>query len=208
MRLTFANVVAVLALGAALAGGALAAPGLVGSDGQIHACAGSKGRLTLVKQGKKCGKKQTALAWSASGRVGAPGQPGLQGEPGDRGGSNLNTVSFNKSRAENNTRGVDVLTADGMTLTAYCYTDGAQYTVTWPGHSNAGDIRYSGNEWIDNSFEPPGYNAGFYGTGKAIQNLEVDVLVSHSGSTDWVHFVLAAYRVPGKGCNFWGEVAS
>ena len=76
-RLTYANVVASLALFVALGGGAYAARSFVGSDGRIHACVGKKGHLTLVKPGSKCGKGTSHLAWNKRGPSGRQG-PGLK----------------------------------------------------------------------------------------------------------------------------------
>jgi len=76
-RLTYANVVASLALFVALGGGAYAARRFVGSDGRIHACVGKKGHLTLVKPGSKCGKGTSHLAWNKRGPSGRQG-PGLK----------------------------------------------------------------------------------------------------------------------------------
>lgn len=78
-RLTYANVASTLALVVALTGGAFAATKLVGSDGQVYGCVTKKGKLTLVKAGKKCGKHKKAIAWSQTGPAGAPGKPGATG---------------------------------------------------------------------------------------------------------------------------------
>jgi hypothetical protein len=72
-RPTFANVVALLALFVALGGGALAASKFVGSDGRIHGCVTSKGKLTLVKSGTSC-KKGKAIAWNQRGPRGRAGR--------------------------------------------------------------------------------------------------------------------------------------
>ena len=77
-----ALVVALLALFVALGGGALAATGFIGSDGRVHGCVDTKGHLTLVKAGAKCGKGKSAIAWNQRGRRGIKGVQGIQGVPG------------------------------------------------------------------------------------------------------------------------------
>jgi hypothetical protein len=80
---TYANVVATMALLAALGGGALAATSFVGSDGRIHGCVGKKkGRLRLVRGGKSCkhGKRgEFAITWNQRGRSGPTGPAGATG---------------------------------------------------------------------------------------------------------------------------------
>jgi hypothetical protein len=74
--------------------GAYAAFDPIGTDGDIDACVERRtGELRLLK-GKKCARKERAVAWSTTGPrgpsgedgpPGADGAPGQQGEPGARG---------------------------------------------------------------------------------------------------------------------------
>ena len=75
-RLTFANVVSLLALFVALGGVTFAATSLVGSDGKIHGCVDKKHRLTVVKPNAKCAKGKTSLVWSQKGPAGRIGPAG------------------------------------------------------------------------------------------------------------------------------------
>lgn len=84
-QLNHATVVAYLALFVALGGGAIAATSLVGKDGQIHGCVSKKGKLTVLKPGKKCRSGQTAIAWSQKGPRGLTGPKGAKGAKGDKG---------------------------------------------------------------------------------------------------------------------------
>ena len=77
-RITPSMALSLVALFVALGGGAIAATNFVGSNGRIHGCVGKKGRLTVLKPGKRC-KKGTAIAWNRRGRKGAPGP---KGDPG------------------------------------------------------------------------------------------------------------------------------
>ena len=95
---TYGNVVATIALFAALGGGAYAATTFIGADGRIKGCVSKKsGALRVVEPGKKCSKKTKALVWSKrgpqgaagaqgdTGPQGATGAPGAQGTPGEPG---------------------------------------------------------------------------------------------------------------------------
>jgi hypothetical protein len=89
-HLTYANVVASVCLFVTLGGGAWAVSrGFVGSDGKIRGCVTKKGRLTVLKAGKKrCRHGSSAIAWNQVGPAGEPGgqgQTGPQGEKGDKG---------------------------------------------------------------------------------------------------------------------------
>lgn len=92
-RLTYANVMATVAMFIALGGGAYAAAtgSFVGHNGVIHGCVLSSGQLDVIKPGKHCPRKTASLSFAANGRAGArgpagtPGQPGSPGSPGQPG---------------------------------------------------------------------------------------------------------------------------
>jgi hypothetical protein len=84
-HVTYANVVATLALFLALGGGAVAAANFVSSDGQIHACVSKAGSPVLVKAKTHCNKGQSAISWNHRGPQGNPGTQGAQGNPGTQG---------------------------------------------------------------------------------------------------------------------------
>jgi hypothetical protein len=79
-RLSYANVVASLALFVALGGGALAA-GLVGSDGKIKSCvAKSNGAVRVVGPDSSCHtKRERTLSWNLRGVPGIAGKDGKDG---------------------------------------------------------------------------------------------------------------------------------
>jgi uncharacterized membrane protein (UPF0127 family) len=83
VRITYANVMATVAVVAALGGGAYAALAAIpGSNGVIHACfKKKKGNLRVVNK-PKCKKKERALTWNQTGPQGIQGVRGLQGVPG------------------------------------------------------------------------------------------------------------------------------
>jgi hypothetical protein len=92
-RLSYANVMATIAVFAAIGGGAVAAVrSIPGPDGVIHACYKAKtGGVRVVASGKKCHKRERALTWNQQGvqgpqgLQGALGPQGLQGERGTDG---------------------------------------------------------------------------------------------------------------------------
>ncbi len=74
-RLTYANVVASLALFVALGGGAYAA-GLVGKNGKIKSCvAKANGALRVVRPNAACDKSERTLTWNQRGRPGRDATP-------------------------------------------------------------------------------------------------------------------------------------
>jgi hypothetical protein len=70
--LTYANVMATVAVFLALGGGALAATSLIGSDGKIRGCVSKSGALRVLKPGKHCGKGTTKITWNQTGPQGPP----------------------------------------------------------------------------------------------------------------------------------------
>jgi hypothetical protein len=85
-HLTYSNVIATIALFAALGGaGAFAATSLVGRGGTIAACVGKRGAVRIVPAGKKCAKGEKAVSWSQRGERGLPGPQGPAGQPGIQG---------------------------------------------------------------------------------------------------------------------------
>lgn len=85
-RLSYANVMSTIAVFVALGGGAYAASGkLIGSDGVVHACVNSHGRLVVVRSARRCRSHQQAVSFNESGRSGAQGPPGKTGSPGPPG---------------------------------------------------------------------------------------------------------------------------
>jgi hypothetical protein len=91
--LSYANVMATVAVFVALGGGALAATGgLRSKQGVIHGCVSKRSHvLTVVRAGRKCGLAATSLRFDArgvrgvAGVAGAPGTPGARGAPGAKG---------------------------------------------------------------------------------------------------------------------------
>lgn len=85
--LSYANVMATVALFAALGGSAWAATGgLKSSNGVIHGCVSKRSHVLSVVTGRRqCGRGSTALPFNAKGVQGAAGVAGPHGQPGPQG---------------------------------------------------------------------------------------------------------------------------
>jgi hypothetical protein len=85
--LTYANVMATVAVFLALGGGAFAATtGLRAKDGTIHGCVSKRNHvLTVLKAGKRCARGHVALAFNTKGVPGARGLAGATGPAGPAG---------------------------------------------------------------------------------------------------------------------------
>jgi hypothetical protein len=82
-----AMVVALIALFVALGGIATGATPFGGSssDDTIRGCVDKDGRLTILKKGKRCPRRTTAIEWNKEGPQGPQGAQGLQGPQGGQG---------------------------------------------------------------------------------------------------------------------------
>jgi Collagen triple helix repeat (20 copies) len=85
--LSYANVMATIAVFLALGGGAFAATtGFQAKDGTIHGCVSKRTHvLTVTKAGKRCARGHVALAFNAKGLPGARGPAGATGPAGPAG---------------------------------------------------------------------------------------------------------------------------
>jgi len=81
-HLSYANVIATLALVFAMTGGAIAATGGFTSGGKLQACVNEEGGLKLLKAGKRCKRGQKTVAWNQTGPAGARGTTGASGPAG------------------------------------------------------------------------------------------------------------------------------
>lgn len=90
-RLTYANVVATIALFAAVGGGtfAIARVPRGGNDGPIDACYKARGRdagdVRLLLRGTRCRRGERKVTWNTRGRQGLTGPAGAPGVPGTPG---------------------------------------------------------------------------------------------------------------------------
>ena len=84
-HLSYANVMATVAVVFAMSGGAIAATGgFSGSEEKLKACVGGNGVMRLLK-GKRCSRGQKTVAWNQEGPAGAKGPAGAAGAAGPAG---------------------------------------------------------------------------------------------------------------------------
>lgn len=151
-RLTFANVTSVLALFAALGGGAVAISGVTNSEGEIQACYDKKGpdrgEVRLLVKGK-CTRQERKIVWSRQGPPGPAGEQGLQGQPGPPGADGAAGAN-GSARAYGRVSGQGVVDTARSTpgVTAVRLVEG-QYCVTVPGLTQANAVIVPVMEWND-----------------------------------------------------------
>jgi hypothetical protein len=83
-RVTYANLVATLALVFAVGGGAVAT-GALKSEDRIVGCLSEAGRITVVPPKTACAAGETRIAWNKTGPAGKRGLRGFDGKKGDDG---------------------------------------------------------------------------------------------------------------------------
>jgi hypothetical protein len=85
-HLTYSNVLATVAMFAAMGGGAYAVSAIPTSGGVAYGCSNKKtGSLRVVKQGKRCKKRERAISWNVRGQTGPQGGKGDAGSQGPSG---------------------------------------------------------------------------------------------------------------------------
>ena len=89
-RLTYANVMATIAVVVAIGGGTFAIAQSA-STGTINGCVHKRsGVMRVPAQGKKCKRIERAIAWNIVGPAGQNGAPGAKGETGSTGPAGAN----------------------------------------------------------------------------------------------------------------------
>jgi Collagen triple helix repeat (20 copies) len=85
-RITYANLMATVAVFIALGGGAYAVTALPSGSSVIYACAKKKGgALRMVKKAKRCKRSERKISWNARGSAGVSGSRGATGSAGPAG---------------------------------------------------------------------------------------------------------------------------
>jgi hypothetical protein len=131
-HLTYANMMATIAVFIALGGGAFAAvSSIAGPDGVIHGCYGKqKGNLRVIRVGGKCGKGEKAISFNQVGRrglsglqgvPGTPGAPGSPGATGERGPQGPGATSFSMTLEQTAPEAVPLKVLDnGVSVVGTC----------------------------------------------------------------------------------------
>jgi hypothetical protein len=131
-HLSYANVMATVAVVFAMSGGAIAATGGFTSGGSLRACANEEGAIRLLKPGKKCKKGQTAVAWDqtgpagakgSTGAAGAAGAPGVAGAPGAKGAEGPKGASGEPANVKWGSIGIDAKVQAGNGVVAAAFSN-------------------------------------------------------------------------------------
>jgi hypothetical protein len=126
-HVSYANVVATLALVFAMSGGAIAATGgFTAASSGIKACVGGNGVLRILT-GKKCKSGQKTVSWSQQGPAGARGPTGAQGATGatgPTGTAGLNGAPVPSATTANNALALGGIPASGFTRSDCASTTG------------------------------------------------------------------------------------
>jgi hypothetical protein len=123
-HLSYANVVATLALVFAMSGGAIAATGaFTAASSRINACAGANGVLKILT-GKKCKHGQKAVSWNQQGPAGARGPAGAQGSAGTAGLNGNPGPSATTALTADNSLALGGIPASGFTRSDCASTTG------------------------------------------------------------------------------------
>jgi hypothetical protein len=99
-HVSYANVVATLALVLAMTGGAIAATGGFTSGGALRGCVNGEGVLRLLKAGKHCRHGQQQVTWNQQGPAGTAGATGARGAEGPKGTEGPKGVSGEAANVE------------------------------------------------------------------------------------------------------------
>jgi hypothetical protein len=200
-HLSYANVMASVAVFIALGGGAYAASGsFVSSTGTVKGCVPKKGGpLSVVKQNKKCPKRTTILPFNqagipgrsgATGATGGAGPAGPQGPPGVSGQTRWGNVLVPEGGAN-----VVVAQVGPFTLSAQCQAGGEGRYVLTTSVSGAWlyaeDGPYPGEMKVGEEFFPAtdeDYDEAFYAysptTGTSINAFPYHFNKAHVNGTD------------------------
>ncbi|GEM_PF-6208641 len=201
-HLTYANVMATVAVFVAL-GGVAYASGYVGSDGSIHGCVRPGGALTVVKPTGHCASGLTSLTWSQTGprgrrgRRGVRGPRGPQGQQGVEGQQGPGATSFNihVELGDNHV----LFYSEGVGVGFGCTASYVEvYLVAAPD-----TVSVSGTQAADGNLQSIQTSSGG-GVGPIGTNtVNMDVIGMANGT--WQRFDLGGYT-DGKACNIWGVV--
>jgi hypothetical protein len=221
-RLTYANVMATIAVFVALGGGAYAAVSAIPDrNGVIHGCyKKKKGNLRLVASGK-CSRRERAIAFNQRGPrgpAGARGPRGLQGNRGIAGATGLpgakgeqgpqgpGAATFSTTLAQDAPKTALVTLSNGVTVSGLCTAGEVELKIETAGPGT--HLQISGTSANNDSSTGPtpqdsdnvASTVGEKGTGTADFNVIArDSTVGKFARID-VH---GSHAAP---CDFWGMI--
>jgi hypothetical protein len=218
-RLTYSNVMATIAVFVALGGGAYAAiSSIPGPDGVIHGCYSKKnGVLRLVAAGKRCSRRELAIAFNQTGRAGlrgsrgstgsrgatgATGATGGKGEQGTQGPAGPGATSVSRKVEAAHAMTLTTL-GNGLTVSATC-TAGSKPVVAVETTNHSDPLQASGTSSKDGTLkavDEPG--EGFRVSLEGAESADLDVVARDSEFATFAH--IDVHGAPGLGsCTFWG----
>jgi hypothetical protein len=221
-RLTYSNVMATIAVFLALGGGAYAAVSSIpGPDGVIHGCYSKKnGVLRLVAAGRRCSRRELAIAFNqtgsaglrgsrgstgargASGATGATGATGGKGEQGTQGPAGPGATSVSRKIESAHATTLTTL-GNGLTVTATC-TAGSKPVVAVETTNHSDPLQASGTSSKDGTvkaLDEPG--EGFRVSVEGAESADLDVVARDSELATFAR--IDVHGAPGLGsCTFWG----
>ena len=226
-RLTYANVASTLAVFVALGGGAYAAVSAIpGPDGVIHGCYKKRGgSLRLVPSGRKCSRRELAIAFNqtgppgprgrsvvgrrgaagATGATGPRGETGSKGETGAQGVSGAagpGMISFSTTFAQNAEVPPLATPGNGITVTGFCASGAVDVAVqaSAPAHLQA-----SGTAAQDGALASVDSNEALETlTVSGSHTADLDVIAGDSAFAKFAR--IDVHGDFGSPCTFWGTV--
>lgn len=190
-RLTYANVVATLALLFAMSGGALAASHyVISSPKQIKPSVLKKLRGKTGSRGAVGVKGQTGN----TGVQGVPGVPGMVGPRGESGPQSLGAIDVDTTTPPGSPM---LVSLDGISIESQCGAD-VDLAIS---ATNGGGVQMAGTESLDGFFgaAPTGSNAVI----AAEKAVDLDAIGRDSTEASFARFDLHGEKV-GTACHYWG----
>jgi hypothetical protein len=206
-RLTYANIMASIAVFVALGGGAYAAvsASIPDRSGVIHGCYKKKnGNLRLTSSGRCSRRSERAIAFNQRGRAGAQGPRGVQGikglagapgAKGEQGSQGPGATSFQTTIASGGSSTLASL-SNGVTVSGSCVA-GVRVSIAGSGS----DLQASGTGSFDGTLQAVDVSGGGTFTESGATNADLDV-VAAAGAARLAR--IDVHGGVGTPCTFWG----
>jgi hypothetical protein len=212
-RLTYANVMATIALFIALGGGAYAAVSSIpGPDGVIHGCyAKRRGNLRLVPSGRRCTRSERAIAFMEMGPPGPKGSRGSQGAKGtagtkgttgikgEQGPAGPGAATFSTTLAQPGEATLDTLT-NGITIKGSCQASTVSLSLTTT--SGLTSLQLSGTDFSEGALGAADVAGSAGSTISGPTYVDFDVLGRDSAAGKFAR--IDVHGSHGSPCAFWG----
>jgi hypothetical protein len=210
-RLTYANIVATVAVFLGLAGGAYALSGVPDRSGVFHGCASNKtGGLRVVKSASSCrrakghGKHrdpgESAVSWNQTGRPGANGRDGANGVDGGTGPQGPGATAF-ATTLPSDSAFYTLATVGGVRIRGACTGTNAELAL---GTSEGTLTLQASGTYGDGTTVVPSDRDGttaLLTSSTAISDL--DVIARNNGVGNFMRLDLHG---TGSTCHFWGMI--